>query len=218
MACGTGIVAPVQATPISETPPPQPSVLVRLDSVLDPLDFTGLFGRQAPVEIELGSGDGGFLMRYAELHPERNFLGIERLLGRIRKLERKAPRRGLTNVRGLRIDATYVMRYLVPKGSVQSIHIYFPDPWPKKRHRHRRLVNAEFVGIARVALEAGGTVYLRTDDEDYFVQMRESFAADSQFTACETPRELAAVRTDFEETFLAAGKQTLRAAYRRVGF
>ncbi len=216
MGCEIEIAAPVQATPIGETTPRQAGVLVKLDSVLDPLNFATLFGRQAPVEIELGSGDGGFLMRYAALHPERNFLGIERLLGRIRKLERKAPRRGLTNVRGLRIDAAYFLRYLTPKGSVQSIHIYFPDPWPKKRHRSRRLVNGEFVRIAHATLAAGGLVYLRTDDDDYFAQMRESFAGDPRFAACETPVELAEVRTDFEETFLAAGKPTLRAAYKKL--
>lgn len=216
MACETEIVAPVQPLPARQPVLRDTNVLVRLDSVLDPLDFAQVFGREAPVEIELGSGDGGFLMRYAELHPERNFLGIERLLGRIRKLERKAPRRGLTNVRGLRIDAAYFLRYLTPQGSVQSIHIYFPDPWPKKRHRSRRLVNAEFVRIAHTALVPGGWVYLRTDDEDYFAQMRESFAGDPRFAACETPRELAEVRTDFEENFLAAGKPTLRATYKKL--
>ncbi len=194
--------------------PPPANVLLRLDSILEPLDLGVVFERPAPTEVELGSGDGGFLMRYARLHPERNFLGIERLLGRIRKLERKAPRLGLTNLRGLRIDAAYWLRYLTPKGSVHVFHIYFPDPWPKKRHRSRRLVNAEFVRLAHAALAPHGSVYLRTDDADYFAQMQAVFGADAGFAAWETPPELAAVVTDFEVEFLAAGKPTLRAAYR----
>ncbi len=216
MACEIQTVAPAQTPPTGQPAVQPANVLVRLDSILEPLDLGGVFGRPAPVEVDLGSGDGGFLMRYAQLHPERNFLGIERLLGRIRKLERKAPRLGLTNVRGLRIDAAYWLRYLTTKGSVQAIHIYFPDPWPKKRHRSRRLVNAEFVRLAHAALAPLGSVFLRTDDPDYFAPMREVFGADPGFLARETPPELAEILTDFETTFLAAGKPTLRAAYRRL--
>ena len=197
----------------------QPSaspVLIWLQSVLDPLDFRAMFGRPGPVEIELGSGDGGFLLRYAALHPDTGFVGIERLLGRIRKLERKAPRLGLANVRGVRVDAAYFTQYLLPPESVRAFHIYFPDPWPKKRHRRRRLVNATLATSLRSALVRGGHVYLRTDDADYHAQMLEVFGGAPGFTAAGTPESLTAVLTDFEEAFLAQGKPTLRAAYEKV--
>jgi tRNA (guanine-N7-)-methyltransferase len=200
--------------------PAQPSsavVLVRLTSVLDPLDLPALFGRVAPVEVDLGSGDGGFLLRRAPQCPERDFLAAERLLGRVRKLERKAPRLGITNIRAVRVDAAYLARHLLVPGSVHAFHIYFPDPWPKKRHRRRRLVNAELAVALHRALAPGGAVYLRTDDADYFAQMEEVFAASPGFARTPTPPELLAVRTDFEEEFLAQGKATLHAAYRKTG-
>lgn len=192
-------------------------VLVRLTSIVEPLELERLFERPAPLEVELGSGDGGFLMRYAGLHPERNFLGVERLLGRIRKLERKAPRLGLTNLRGLRIEAAYLLRYLLPPASVQALHVYFPDPWPKKRHRVRRLVNTGFASCAARVVMPGGVVYVRTDDQDYFAQMQEVFAGCAAFAPTETPGELTEVATDFEAEFLAQGRPTLRAAWRLNG-
>lgn len=192
-------------------------VLARLTSVLEPLDLSALFGRDAPVEVDLGCGDGGFLLRYAPRHPERNFLGVERLLGRIRKLDRKAPRLGITNLRALRVDAAYLVRYLLRPGAVSAFHIYFPDPWPKKRHRPRRLVNAAFAAALHRVLQSGGAVYLRTDDADYFAQMAEAFASAPGWVQVATPSELLAFRTDFEEEFLARGKTTLHAAYRKAG-
>jgi tRNA (guanine-N7-)-methyltransferase len=190
--------------------------LVRFTSLVEPLNLASLFARPGPIELELGSGDGGFLLRYAQGHPETHFLGVERLLGRIRKLERKAPRLGLTNVRGLRVEAAYLLRYLLPPGSIRALHVYFPDPWPKLRHRSRRLVHAGFPALAARVLEPGGTVFLRTDDPDYFAQMQEVFAASTTFALGETPRELAEVLTDFELEFLSRGIPTLRAAYRLV--
>lgn len=197
--------------------PPGAAVLVRLTSVLEPLDLRALFGRVAPVEVDLGSGDGGFLLRYAPQRPARDFLAAERLLGRIRKLERKAPRLGITNIRAVRVDAAYLVRYLLAAGAVHAFHIYFPDPWPKKRHRRRRLVNTELAAALHRALTPGGAVYLRTDDADYFAQMEEVFTTSPGFARTPTPPELLAVRTDFEEEFLAHGKPTLHAAYRKTG-
>ena len=192
-------------------------VLAWLTSVLEPLDLAALFGREAPVEVDLGCGDGGFLLRYALQHPERNFLGVERLLGRIRKLDRKAPRLGLTNLRALRVDAAYLVRYLLRPGTVAAFHIYFPDPWPKKRHRGRRLVNAAFADALHRALGPDGRVYLRTDDADYFAQMQEAFAIGPGWMPVAKPPELLAVRTDFEEEFLAQGRTTRSAAYAKAG-
>lgn len=190
-------------------------VLGRLTSVLEPPDLAGWFGRVAPLEVDLGSGDGGFLLRYAPRHPERNFLAVERLLGRIRKLDRKAPRLGIANLRALRVDAVYLVRYLLPANSVAAVHVYFPDPWPKKKHRGRRLIQPGFAADLRRVLAPGGAVHLRTDDADYFAQMREVFGAAEGFEATTSPAELLAVPTDFEEEFRAQGRSTLHAAYRK---
>lgn len=182
---------------------------------MERLDLTALFPTKQPLEVELGCGDATFLASYASLHPELNFIGVERLLGRMRKLDRKGRRAGLTNVRGVRIECAYFLEHLLPPNAAMALHVYFPDPWPKKRHLKNRLVNERFPALARGGLTPGGVVYLRTDDEDYFGQMARVFAADPAFRLVETPPELARLVTDFEKDFNARGVQTLRAAYQR---
>ena len=189
-------------------------MIYELPSILKRLDLAQVFSKEQPLEVELGSGDGSFLAQYAARHPERNFIGVERLLGRIRKLARKAEKAGLSNLRGVRIESSYFLEYLLPGKCAGAIHVYFPDPWPKRKHRRHRLINERFPGLARQTLVAGGTVYLRTDDADYFEQMQSVFADSPVFERVETPPDLAAELTDFEEDFQAKGIQTLRAAYR----
>jgi tRNA (guanine-N7-)-methyltransferase len=184
--------------------------------VMQRLDFAAEFGRSNPVELELGAGDGSFLIQYATLRPETNLLGVERLLGRLRKISRKARRGGLQNVRVLRLEASYVLRFMIPTGSLAGIHVYFPDPWPKRRHWKRRLVNAAFTGHAQLALAVGGTAFLRTDDVSYFTQMTDVFGANPTFARVEEPAGLLAVKTDFEQEFNARGVPTNHAAYKRV--
>lgn len=190
-----------------------PTLIHPLTSIVERLDVTAMFPRPQPLEVELGSGDGSFLVNYARLHPERNFLGVERLLGRLRKLDRKARRAGLTNLRGLRIESAYFLEYLLPRQSIAALHVYFPDPWPKRKHRKNRLVNPRFTEIASQALAPGAVIYLRTDDADYFGQMTAVFATNPAFQPVETPAELSAVVTDFERNFHARGVATLRAGY-----
>ena len=133
----------------------------------------------------------------------------------MRKLDRKGRRAGLTNLRGVRIECGYFLEWLLPVGSASALHVYFPDPWPKKKHRRHRLISERFPALARQALIPGGVVYLRTDDTDYFAQMIEVFTAAPGFRKVETPPELAALFTDFEKDFHAQGIETLRAAYAR---
>ncbi len=191
-----------------------PSLIYPLLSIVERIDLAKLFPGDQPVEVELGSGDGSFLAEYARRHAEHNFIGVERLLGRLRKLDRKGRRAGLTNLRGVRIESSYFLEYLLPTHSAVALHIYFPDPWPKRKHRRHRLINERFPALARQALAPGGTVYLRTDDASYFEQMTGVFAADPAFRPLETPGELSALLTDFEKDFEARGIRSLRAAYR----
>ena len=188
-------------------------LLVELRSIVEPLALTQLFPKPQPLEIELGCGDASFLVEYARRNPERNFIGVERLLGRIQKLDRKGRHAELTNLRGVRIESSYFLQRLLPPHSASALHIYFPDPWPKKRHHKYRLVGENFPALARAAMRHGGRIYLRTDDADYFQQMTEVFAADKQFQEMETPADLVELPTDFERDFNAKGIETLRAAY-----
>ncbi len=189
-----------------------------LTSILDRVDLEKVFYARQPLEVELGCGDGSFLANYAKANPNRNFLGIERLKGRVSKLTRKGRRLGLNNLRGIRIESTYFLEYLLPAGSASALHIYFPDPWPKRRHWQNRLVNDRFPQLASQALEPGGRVFLRTDDRPYYAQMLEVFtkAGPAQFVPEPTPAELLAIVTDFERGFQAKGIPTLHACYRKV--
>ena len=188
-------------------------VIYTLSSIVERIDLARLFPSGQPLEVELGSGDGSFLVEWAGLHPRHNFIGVERLLGRMRKLDRKGRRAGLTNLRGVRIESSYFLEYLLPPGSAVALHIYFPDPWPKRKHRRYRLINERFPTLARQALAPGGVVCLRTDDVDYFDQMVRVFDPSPDFRRVETPSDLAELLTDFEKDFQARGIQTLRAAY-----
>jgi tRNA (guanine-N7-)-methyltransferase len=190
------------------------SLIYALPSIVERIDVSKLFPADQPLELELGSGDGSFLVEYARRHAGHNFIGVERLLGRMRKLDRKGRRVGLTNLRGVRIESSYFLEYLLPSHKTVALHIYFPDPWPKRKHRRYRLINERFPALARQALAPGGMVYLRTDDEDYFAQMLAVFGLCSHFQQVETPVELSALLTDFENEFQARGVKTLRAAYR----
>ncbi len=195
---------------------PHPSAVFRPDSYIERLDLSKLFPVANPLEVELGAGDGSFLAQWAKLHPDRNFLGVERLLGRLRKIDRKASRIGLANLRLMRMEASYFTEYLLPLASVSALHIYFPDPWPKRKHRKNRLIQAEFAAAVAKALVPQGVVYLRTDDSDYFAQMKNVFNSLQSFREVPTPADLQNVITDFERGFAAKGVATLRAAYMKV--
>jgi tRNA (guanine-N7-)-methyltransferase len=193
----------------------QDNLVVRLRSIVEPLSLAELFPKSQPLEVEPGCGDASFLVEYARRNPQVNFIGVERLLGRIAKLDKKGRRAGLLNLRGVRIESSYFLQWLLPPNSARALHIYFPDPWPKKKHRRHRLIGEQFPALARAALMPGGKVFLRTDDVDYFQQMTEVFAVSKDFQRIETPVELVEILTDFERDFNAKGIPTLRTAYQR---
>ena len=192
------------------------TIIVQPASYIERLNVEALFATRQPLEIELGAGDGSFLAQWAALNPGQNFLGVERLLGRLKKIDRKARRAGLTNVRVLRLEASYFTEYLLPHQSVAAVHIYFPDPWPKRKHRQNRLINKRFAEVLRAPLIPGGIIYLRTDDTVYFAQMQFVFSANRNFEEVPVPLRLAEVLTDFERVFVARKIQTHRTAYRRM--
>src|SRR5260370_12289303 len=115
------------------------------------LDVAELFGRSAPLHVDLGCGDGFFLCEMARRFPKRNFLGIERLTKRVEKVRCKAEK--IENVRVLRADTLFAVRYLLPESSVETFYLLFPDPWPNRRHQLRRLFTPDFLDAVPDALE-----------------------------------------------------------------
>lgn len=181
-----------------------------------PLDWRALFGNDAPVEIDVGCGKGGYLLWAAAQRPAHNFLGVERQLVRLRKVDRKIHLAGLTNTRLLRCEAGYLLHKLIPARSVAVYHIYFPDPWPKRRHHPRRLIQPAFISELHRTLLPGGSVNVATDDADYFAHMEITFAASPLFDRHPpTPLPVEA-QTEFEKIFLAQGKTIGRARFERV--
>jgi tRNA (guanine-N7-)-methyltransferase len=148
-----------------------PSRLVAVESLTDHLDLDKIFGRKVPLHVDLGCGDGSFLCALAQRMPDKNFLGIERLLNRVRTSARKAAR--LDNVRLLRMESFYAVRYLLPAESVERFYLLFPDPWPKRRHHRRRIVTPDFLSSIHSALQRSGGIYIATDDVDYFRKIKE---------------------------------------------
>ena len=183
--------------------------------IVERLPLERIFSKAQPLEVEIGAGDGSFLVYYAKAHPEINLIGLERLLGRLRKIDRKARRAGLENVRLLRLEAAYFVQYMLPRESVRAFHIYFPDPWPKRRHWKNRLINDAFVVLVRDSLAPGGKVHLRTDDIPYFAQMTDVFNRSAHFEKTETEPDLLRIITDFERGFQQRGVSTNYVSYRR---
>jgi tRNA (guanine-N7-)-methyltransferase len=136
---------------------------------VDADDFwPAVFGRRGAVEIEIGAGRGHFLFAAVVTRPAHNFLAIEASTSRARWLAGEAVARGLTNVRILRADAGCVVATLIPDASVDAYHIYFPDPWWKRRHHRRRLFTPAFAGALARTLRAGGAAHVATDVPAYY--------------------------------------------------
>lgn len=181
-----------------------------------PLPLEAMFGRSAPLQIDIGCGYGAFIVAMAGENPGCNFIGVERLVGRVRKVCKRSANAGLRNVRILCLESLYTLEKLVPAQSASVIHVMFPDPWPKRKHRARRLVNAGFLDAARAALSPGGELRLTTDDPDYFAHMQSVATAHSGFATVPWPDDPAYPRTDFEKHFRAAGLTIHRLLLRKI--
>lgn len=130
-------------------------------------DLSALFPQQRPLALEIGCGIGDFIVQLAQLRPELNFLAIDIYNKGCHKTCKKIELSGLSNVRVLRAEARYLLTHYLPPESLAAIYINCPDPWPKKRHRDRRLVRREFLQTALYYLRPGGDFYFSTDFQDY---------------------------------------------------
>jgi len=135
------------------------------------INFVEIFGRSSPVHIEVGSGKGTFLLHHANTRPDVNILGIEWARKYYRRAVDRMGRWGITNVRVIRTDAARFIAEHVPEDSVECYHIYFPDPWPKRRHHKRRLIQHDNFDRMIKTLKAEGTIRIATDHQGYFQQI-----------------------------------------------
>jgi tRNA (guanine-N7-)-methyltransferase len=176
------------------------------------LDLVELFRRSGPLHVDLGCGDGSFLCEMAQQFPNRNFLGIERLTKRVEKVSRKTEK--IENVRVLRADTLFAVRYLLPKNSVETFYLLFPDPWPKRRHQFRRIFTRDFLDAVAVALEQHGVLRVATDQFDYFQQMERLNLAHRHFDVVDDTDILPLSK--FERKFREQGAQIYRLTLRKT--
>jgi tRNA (guanine-N7-)-methyltransferase len=187
-----------------------------------PYDPARWFGRTAPLVLEIGSGTGESTAEQAAAAPQIDHLAVEVFEPGLAQLLMRVDEAELTNLRALRGDAVDLLRERVPAGSLAGVRIYFPDPWPKRRHHKRRLVQPAFVALAASRLAPGGTLHLATDWEHYALQMRAVCAAEpllqNTSTAPDgwTPRPGWRPVTKFERRALAEGREIRDLLYRRT--
>lgn len=187
-----------------------------IDSGDGTIDFAAVFGREAPVWLEIGFGNGDALRYMAARHPEIDFVGIEVHRPGVGRLLRAIDDEGLTNVRVIRADAAEVLRDNMRDGSLARVLIFFPDPWPKKRHHKRRLVQPPFVReIARV-LEPGGILHLATDWQDYAGHMQAVLDAEGRFANATDAHADYRPLTRFEQRGEDKGHKVYDLLYRRT--
>ncbi len=198
-----------------------PDVVLRPEDFAGPLDFTQIFGRAGPVHIEVGSGKGAFLVHQAKAQPEANFLGIEWARKYFRFAVDRVGRWGLTNVRLVRADAPVFIRDLVPEASVDCFHIYFPDPWPKRRHLRKRFVQASNLEVLLRRLNPGGEIRIATDHADYYEQMRQVTSAyagqleEIEFQRPAGAREGELTGTNYERKYVKENRPIYTLAFRK---
>ena len=192
---------------------PTPSITIPIGLDPAPLDPATLFGRHRPLEVDIGSGKGRFLLARAAACPEVDFIGTERQRRRVDKVATKAARAGLANIRLLHTEIDFALERLLPDQAVSTFYIFYPDPWPKRRHHPRRLINADFIHLLHRKLQPHGHVHFATDDLDYFAAAEPLFATSPRFARCAPFIPAPAEQTDFELLFAAQGKHANRCSF-----
>ncbi|HSW44389.1 MAG TPA: tRNA (guanosine(46)-N7)-methyltransferase TrmB [Phycisphaerae bacterium] len=192
--------------------------MVTVDDVILPapapgekLDFRKIFGDDRPVEMEIGCGKGGFLLRRARAMPDRRFFAVEWANKFYKYAADRMVRRQVPNVRIMRADAVHLVRNALPPECLTMLHIYHPDPWPKKRHHKRRLIQPPFVAAAVDALVPGGRIAVQTDHAGYFEQIQSVLRAEKRieevsFDIPEAGVLDGRVETNYEIKYLREGR------------
>ncbi|HZL35096.1 MAG TPA: tRNA (guanosine(46)-N7)-methyltransferase TrmB [Tepidisphaeraceae bacterium] len=180
------------------------------DTLARPINWSELFGNDLPVELEIGIGKGTFLTEQAKARPDTNFFGIEWANWYWRYASDRLRRHGCLNSRTVRAEALFFLREHVPDASISVLHVYFPDPWPKKRHHKRRLIAPPFMQLADRILIPGGRLQIVTDHKDYFEQIEPVVKASAlQIIEYNRPGSAAEgefVGTNFERKYQREGR------------
>jgi tRNA (guanine-N7-)-methyltransferase len=191
-----------------------------LNDLAEPLDWPAFFGNEHPVELDIGCGRGLFLFTASTSHPEINYLGLELDYHEGRRAAQRLWKRSQPNARVLGGDARIALAKLIPPESLSAVHVYFPDPWWKRRHKRRRLFTDEFVGLATKALKPGGLFHSWTDVEDYFGVIRALMDHHPAYQVLPTPVETAPAhdldyRTSFERKKRQLGATIYRGLWKK---
>lgn len=191
-----------------------------IDDLPGPIRWPEFFSNKNPVEIDVGCGRGLFLVNAGQMHPERNFLGIEIDYKEARRAARRLVKRESANVRIIGGDARVLLTKYVRPHSVSAVHVYFPDPWWKRKHKRRRLFNDEFVNIASQVLRPGGVLHSWTDVEDYFEVIAALMDHHPDFIRLADPPERSPqhdldYQTSFERKKRKEGETIWRGQWRR---
>ena len=186
--------------------------ILRVTDPCQPLEFD----LSRPLEIEVGCGKGQFLTRRAAEHPDCEFLGIARMLERVRLFDGKCKRGHLDNAHVLRLEALYTFHYLLPEHHARKVYVFFPDPWPKKKHHSHRLFGPLFRAALWKRLEVGGKLEFATDHQEYFEEVCAGFAEDPRFVRTFPMARPKTVWTEFETMFREQGLPIYSACWRSV--
>ncbi len=205
-------------------PRPQPDTTSPLIEAIDAqLDWHRLFPDDHPRELEIGSGKGLFLLNAGQSRPNVNFVGIELARKYARNAADRVAKRGLTNVRVVWGDAKALIARAIPDHSVQAIHVYFPDPWWKKRHRKRRMFQPGFVALAARLLIPGGRLEIATDVESYHEEILDLLRSSPAFLEIPVdpvadPQHDLDYRTHFERKYRIEGRPIFRSRFAAKSF
>ncbi len=198
-----------------------PEVSLKAEDFGEKIDFCRIFGRSGPVDIEIGCGKGAFLLNQAKARLGDNFLGIEWASRYYRFAVDRFGRWALGNVRLIRAEASAFLAEFVPDESVDCFHIYFPDPWPKKRHNKRRFICPANLEVMIRCLRPAGQIRIATDHADYFEQIKSLLSSESErleqseFTPAAGVRSGEWVGTNFERKYLSDNRQIYTIAVKK---
>jgi tRNA (guanine-N7-)-methyltransferase len=183
---------------------------LELETLSRPIDWATLYGRVAPVELEIGMGKGTFITEQAKARPEVNFFGIEWARWFWRYCSDRLRRNQCGNARTVRAEAGFFLREFVPAESLSVLHIYFPDPWPKAKHHRRRLIQPAFMELAERVLIPGGRIQIVTDHADYWAHIeptvRQCRLRVIEYSRPGSAAEGEVVGTNFERKYLREGR------------
>jgi tRNA (guanine-N7-)-methyltransferase len=189
--------------------------------LLTPPDWASVFGRPGPLELELGSGAGGFALDHCALHPSMNYVAIEWRKKYARELEHRARTAGLTNLRVVEADARAVVPRLFSEGSLAAVHFQFPDPWWKRAHQKRQLLSEDFTRVLFALLSPGGLFDLRTDVEDraraMLATLERAGLQNPLGPGSFHPVDAAEAKSSRERRYLLSGEPVYRARLRKPG-